>query len=565
MMKMFPRTKLLSPRLDDQMVGRPELVARIARAAISRRLTLLAAPAGSGKTTMAAKAIEALPETRCAWLRLDEEDNDLFRFIMVWIEAFNSISPTCVQSTNQLLAELPSPEPKLISLMGVLINDLLDGDHQAILLVLDDLHLIENPEVYQALDYFLEHLPHHVHLLATTRYEPPLAIARLRARGQLGHFQWSDLCFNEEETATLINDQMQLQLSAEELQLLHSQTEGWVTGLRLLAASIPQQLSGNRLEFLAELGKSSRHLFDLLAEEALLQQTPELQQFLLDTSILSELTPQICRKVSGRADAPELLDTLYRRNLFLIALEGEQAVFRYHDLFSVFLRQKLQQKHDSEYVKQLYQRAAEASNPQEEAIPYYLAAENWSAVAEIITDMGKQQLARGYVQLPSPWLQSYPKEIVAKNPWLQLLQGVSLVQKGQMVKAHPMLETARSAFQTAEEDAGLGFTLVALGQTYMSMGQFFEATEVAHQLQVKARSPQQKVGACLIRLWSANYRQDWQETDEAFGLALHTVRTSTNPGATQLLAQGVSPELLFGAVDVDQVEYDCRTILKQSP
>ncbi len=553
----------MPPRKAAQIVDRPLLTGRISNAVLNNKITLLTAPAGSGKTTIAAAVFDSFKDNQRTWLRLDESDNDPFRFLNVWVAAFQKLSNVSVKTAANILPGLSDPEKEMNKLMAVLINDLLDSNFVSALVVLDDLHDIEHDGIIKGIDYFLDHMPENIHLLVTTRHEPALSIARFQSRRQLAVFELSDLWFNESETEIFLNEQMHLKLSAEELQYLYRQTEGWVAALCLLAVSIPADKKEKQFSQIEKLTSSNRQIFDLLAEEAFHKQSEDLQDFLLQTAILSELIPDICKTMTGRDNALEMLDTLYRRNLFLMATEGEEDVFRYHDLFAAFLVRKLKQEFSGDQIKEMHVRAGKAMRQSEQKIHHFLLAEAWLKAVELIVEVGKKQLQGGFVRLQEKWLKVLPEEVFENTPWLQLLQGYSLVQQGRMGDAEALLEKSLAYF-SLEEEEGERYLLLALGQVYVGQMRFEDAANVGRQLKEKARTPQQKVAASLIRMWAANYFRNWQEVDEAFQIILETVRSTKDPAAIQMMAQGVSPELLFGKADVEEVEYLCKSILQSS-
>ena len=549
------------------MIDRPVLTERVTQAVLDHPLTLLAAPAGSGKTSLAAEVLANLSSKTGLWIHLDKADNEPYRFITVLLECFRPVSDDHPLLAGQLLREVTDIDQDLNRIMEVLINDLLAFADEPVVLVLDDLHTIENSIIHQALDLFMAHLPDHLHLLVTTRHLPPLSLARMRGRRQLAEFSMADLWFTASETARLMNEAWHLQLSPVELQALHNQTEGWIAGLCLAGAALPTTPEDRRLQTIQQQTAMNRHIFDLLAEEILNQLDSEIQQFLLHTSILQELTPAVCEAVTERMDAGEVLDELYRRRLFLVAVQSEEEVFRYHDLFATFLQLQLCRRESPEARRHLHRKAAQAVSEPEQRIHHFIQAEDWIEAAQVMISIGRAQLEQGFVQLPLQWLMDLPAQIVDRQEWLQLLWGVSLVRQGKMAEALPKLEQAREAFDNNPDQTGMVFCQIALAQAYVTHGRFPEAAAIGQQLAEIAVQPPQQVGACLIQLWSAHYLQHWEVVDGVVEKALDIAQTTCHPGAVQLLAQGLSPELMFGDVDMGRFERFCQTVLtaEQAP
>ncbi|MDX1521834.1 MAG: hypothetical protein R3264_09420, partial [Anaerolineae bacterium] len=445
------QTKLQPPRLRQDLVARHRLRDDLAAAVTSHRLTLLSAPAGYGKTTLLAGLAQAAPELPLAWLSLDEEDNDPGRFLSALIVTLQRLNPSCGLTAQNVLAGLDNPAAEIRRVVGVLINDILETVPDPFGLVLDDLHAISEPTVYKALDYLLDHLPPQMHVVVGTRHDPPLALARLRSREELAEFRLAELRFTLTETTAFLNEQLRLGLSADDLTTLYHRTDGWAAGLRLLAGSLQGRFPfGERSDFIAHLAQSHRYIFDLLAEEVLQQQEESVQTFLLETSILTELTPTLCQAVTGRPDSAAMLEKLYHRNLFLVAMElrdqdtsqqrpnesGKTSLFtqssnfpifqspvseatlpispsptyRYHDLFADFLRQQLAREMP-ERLPDLHRRAAEAHSIPTRAIRHYLAAGLWAEAAQTIAEVGDQLLQQGLLTSLQGWIETLPAAV----------------------------------------------------------------------------------------------------------------------------------------------------------
>ena len=409
------RTKLLPPRVRRDLLDRARLLQAVRSAVGEARLLLVSAPAGSGKTTLLATTLAQRAEYRVAWLALDDEDNDLIRFLYALVATLAQHQPSVLEQTAGLLADRTGPAPTDAAAFGrqvisALINGLADLP-TPIVLVLDDLHVVTEPAVYTTLDFLLERLPAQVTIAIGTRHDPPLALTRLRTRRELVELRLRDLRFTADEMSALLNQQHGFQLSTADLATLYSRTEGWAAGLALLTTSLEQTGSdAERRTFLAQLAHTDRFLFDYLADEVLNRQDPFVRMFLLETAVLPELTPAACRAVTGRSDASAILDDLYRRNLFLVALDqgAGEATYRYHDLFRDFLRGRLR-RDIPEWSQELHRRAAKAALNPANRIFHYLQAELWSEAAQEIGAAGPTYLAQGAFDTVRQWIVRLPE------------------------------------------------------------------------------------------------------------------------------------------------------------
>src|SRR6266704_189711 len=331
-------TKLYIPRLRPNVVSRPRLIERL-NEGLHRKLTLIAAPAGFGKTTLISAWVAGC-DRQVAWLSLDKGESDPTLFLTYLVAALRTIAPDIGVG---VLGALQSPQPPPTeSILTALLNEITAIPHNFVL-VLDDYHVIEAKPVDQALTYLVEHQPPQMHLVIATREDPQLPLARLRARGQLTELRAADLRFTPSEAAGFLNQGMGLNLSAEDITALETRTEGWIAGLQLAALSMQGQQDS--ASFITSFTGSHHFVLDYLVEEVLGQQPESIQTFLLRTSILDRLCGPLCDAVlltpsgTGRAT----LEDLERANLFLAPLDNERRWYRYHHLFADLLRQRLHQ------------------------------------------------------------------------------------------------------------------------------------------------------------------------------------------------------------------------------
>ena len=506
------QTKLHPPRLREDVIPRPCLLATLRDGLTLCRLTLLSAPAGYGKTTLLAAAIKNLP---VAWLTLDEGDNDPTLFLAYLVAALQRLNPACGATAQTVLATLTNPAAQARQIIGALINDVLETLPAPFVLILDDVHLITEPAVHVALDYLLERLPPQMHLAVGTRHDPPLALARLRARGQLAELGLADLRFTLDETTRFLNERLQLGLPPDDLAVLHHRTEGWPAGLRLLASSLARiPTPAGRTAFITDLAQTDRYVFDFLAEEVLNRQSEAVRAFLLETSILSELTPSLCRAVTGRDDADGLLEELDRRKLFVVNVQHpisnlQYPIYRYHALFAEFLRQRLAQEMP-ERVRDLHRRAAETQADPHRAVRHCLAAEMWEEAARTVERIGEEVVKRGLLDTLTGWIHSLPAPIREERPRLIYLLGVCAWQRGETIAAQTLLREAIRQFKAAGDEAGQVQAMIHLLPPLSMAADFRGVHEVTQQvLGLPAPAPY-RVQVLMVRGIAALSVDDWQ-------------------------------------------------------
>ncbi len=329
-------TKLYLPHTESKIVPRPHLIERL-NDSLNKKLTLVSAPAGFGKTTLVSEWATG-NKNRIAWLSLDDGDNDLNRFLTYLIAALQTVEPGIGTGLSDSL-QSPQP-PNIESLLVTLLNEIINLQDNFIV-VLDDYHVIDSKPVDEALTFLLENLPPQLRLVITTREDPHLPLARLRARGQLTELRAADLRFTPEEASDFLNRVMNLNLSQEDISMLEIRTEGWIAGLQLAAISMHGQK--DPASFIKSFTGSHRFVLDYLIEEVLHQQSEEIQSFLLQTSILDRLCGPICEAVMlyPTGLGQKTLEYLEHANLFLTPLDNERRWYRYHHLFGDLLRQRL--------------------------------------------------------------------------------------------------------------------------------------------------------------------------------------------------------------------------------
>ena len=447
------RTKLYMPSRRPELVARTRLVARL-NESLTRPLTLLSAPPGFGKTTLLREWL-AQVQVRAVWLMLDVDDNDPVRFWSYFIAALQQIDPA-IGTVSLALLQSPRTialEPMLRALineidsrseerLAELTADRIDEPRTGFVLVLDDYHVIETPDIHQQLSFLLEHIPPHMHLVISSRSDPPLPLARLRARDQLIELHERDLRFRRAEAVKFLNEVMSLPLTSEQIAALETRTEGWIAGLQLAALSLRghDDVSG----FVRAFTGSHRFVFDYLTDEVFARQTESIQSFLLQTSILERLDAALCNAVTGRADSQAILEELERNNLFLTALDDERRWYRYHHLFADVLRHRLTERSPDALIK-LHVCASEWFEQQgliTEAVNHALLAQDWDGVARLIGDASESLRQRGEFVTLTHWVQALPHAVRHAHPAVCLTYARSLLRIGRITDAEASVSEA---------------------------------------------------------------------------------------------------------------------------
>ena len=446
-MEQLLATKFFVPSNRPELVSRPRLIEQLNND-LHRKLTLISAPAGFGKTTLVSEWVEKLPkgdkkEHRIAWLSLDEGDNDLIRFLTYLVTALNRVKGMKTPIGDEALSLLRSPQPPPVEIiLTSLINELATFSDN-IVFILDDYHLIETQSIHDALSFLLENLPPQLHMIIATREDPLLPLSRLRARGQLTELRAANLRFTTSEASQFLNQAMGLELSTTDIAALERRTEGWIAGLQLAAISL--QGKENTSQLIKSFSGSYRLVLDYLIEEVLEQQPKSVQTFLLQTSILNRLTGPLCDAVTGQDNGQQVLESLDRSNLFIVPLDEKRRWYRYHHLFADLLRQRLHQKHP-EQISQLHRLASEWYEQRSlwsDALHHAFAIEDNERAADLI-ELAWVPMNTSYRSVTwLGWAKTLPEELVRSRPVLSTACGWASLDTGD-------LEVADLHFQDAE-------------------------------------------------------------------------------------------------------------------
>ena len=444
-------TKLNVPPHRGKVVRRPRLDERLSEG-LARKLTLVSAPAGFGKTTLIAGWAEgcSLP---VAWLSLDEADGDLNRFLTYVIAALRNVVPGAGETVVGLLGSSPTPPSELA--LTQLLNEMAAVATDFVL-VLDDYHSVEAESVDEAVTFLVEHLPPRMHLVIATREDPALPLGRLRAGVELTEVRAADLRFTPAESAAFLNQVMALGLSATDVDALEATTEGWIAGLQLAAISLQGQ--EDAAELIRAFTGGHRFVLDYLVEEVLNRQAPAVAGFLLRTSILDRLSGPLCDAVTLDPGMPgqETLEHLERANLFIVPLDEERRWYRYHHLFGDLLRQRLGQAESASAIDEWHGRASrwyEENGFDVEAFRHAAAGHDTDRAEVLIKGKGLPLYMRGAIQPIIAWLSSLPDEVLEARPSLRYLYAVVLLASGRTAGIAEMLDAAETGLADRPDDA----------------------------------------------------------------------------------------------------------------
>jgi len=459
------KIKITLPPLGENILQRPLLLERLdeyllVKEGFTRPLTLISAPAGFGKTTLARKWL-ADRKDRSAWYSLDERDSERERYWSYLVSALQTLQEDLGKGTQEILHSfaLDSQSPSSSEdFLAPLLNDLF-GMEKTLFLVLDDYHLIDSSHVHQDMAFFIENLPPTLHLIITTRSTPPWPLSRWRARGQMAEIRQRDLKFSPEETGYLFHDIKGFSLTDAQLNLLHDKTDGWITGLQLAANSLASQ--PDMQSFINSFAGSHRHVFHFLSEEVFYRQPEPIQDFLLQISILKRFCGPLCNAITGRKDSAEVLANLEQNHLFVFPLDDWGEWYGYHPLFADLLWHYLKKKHP-EKIATLHETAAnwflKAGDPGE-AVRHFLSIKKLNKAISILHDHFEEILnieGPGLIiecldQLPPELLKDYPTLAVQKA-WFHLVhKGIS--EAGKYLK--PLEEKSYQGQKGQGEFAGM--------------------------------------------------------------------------------------------------------------
>lgn len=557
-------TKLRAPDRRTGMVARPDLTRRLDRAVRDHRLTVVSAAAGWGKSTLVGEWLATL-ERPSAWVALDAADNDPARFWRYLSEALQrSGVPVDDQAVGALSGSRDMREEGLSTLLSAAA-----GDGAPSVIALDDFHAITQPDIHEAIAFLVEHLPDTLRLVLTSRNDPPIGLARLRARGDLAEIRSDELRFSDGEAATLLGRAIGLDLAESQVAALRARTEGWAAGLYLAGLSLRGREDADA--FITDFAGDDRLVVDYLAAEVLEGQTPERRGFLLRTAVLTRLTGALCDAVTGTSGSARVLEELERSNLFLVPLDNRREWYRYHHLFGELLRHELALTSPGE-ITELHRRAAAwhlEAGAIDEAVHHSAAGGDLERAADLIAEHWAGYERSGWTVTTEGWLALLPPERVRADPRLCMAEALIRLNLGRPDESAPWLDAAEAAARApgAPGDPALTAGGLASGRSLERLLAGDHPTAVAEgrrALEITpASSPWWRSLACMalgIALHASG------ETDEAYPILEEAAEAGGACAASALVVVSLShlADTDFLRGDIERSEQRSRAAIALS-
>ncbi len=535
-------TKLRIPPAANHVVARPRLVDVLDEAVPAHKLTAVSAPAGFGKTTLVAQWARA-SKFPVIWISLSEDDNDPIQLLRYILSGWERIDPAIAQTPLAiLLGSLMPDRDAVLNAFLNLANELTDH----LVIVLDDYHLIPEPLVHELLTYLLDNLPPQLHFVLTSRDQPPLPIARYRARRELFEIQTIDLAFNLDESRAFLDQTPSITLPDDEIASLHRQLEGWAAGLQLAAITLRE--GRERATKLSITGRH-RYIADYLREDVLANLPGDFRQFLLETSILDHLNADLCATVTARRDCQQILEALEQQNLFIIALDDNREWFRIHRIFASFLQQELGQLMP-EIIPQLHQRAAlwylnyDLAEP---AFRHALQADNPAAMIELGERYFFAKFHRGEFRDLYRWLDQIPEEWQSAHPVFGLIRGGLHYATGDLESCRAVadeLESRLTALHDQQVDGQLARVTALRCFIACAMGDLTAAQQLGNQALVGLDPDDVSFRADIYNALGDTYRSNslWEESRDCYLRLLDMPESRTLP-VIATIARGALADL----------------------
>jgi len=444
---MLLQTKFLAPAYNAKSVERSRLIERL-QPRNARKLVLIAAPAGYGKTTLVLQWLHSHEKNFC-WLSLDENDNEVVRFWSYVIGAIETVIKGFGSEARSLLNGEAHIEAAVTAIINELNNWSIDG--KSLTLVLDDFHVIREHEILRSFSYLVDFLPLNIEVILTSRFEPSLPISRWSVKNWVDRIYSSDLVFSYDESKAFFNRYMGLALSDQQIQQIYSRTEGWIAAMQLTALSASSKPNHEQRYLRTDqLLSDDRHFSDYVISEILEHQPEHIKSFLLDTACLLRLHGDLCNHLRGASDSQEILEYLLNANLFLIPLDKENHWFRYHEMFRDSLLNRLKQSRPDDLVGLQTQAVSwliEHNQPHE-AIEQVVQLGDWALLASLLEKNGNNLIHEGHHLPMMQWLSYLPESTIEQSPRLIMLKIWALFFSNKIEIIAPLLEDLENLIDT---------------------------------------------------------------------------------------------------------------------
>lgn len=526
-------TKIYIPPMRPDAVSRPHLL-QILMEGLDQpgAFALISGPAGFGKTTLLSE-FAGQWIGQMAWVSLDENDNDPYRFWTHLMAACQNVLPA-LADVAVALSHSQQPMPGT-AIAAALINAIATIEGH-LFIVLDDYHAIQNEDIHSAFIFLVEHLPVQMHPIVSTRIDPPWPLARFRARNYLVEIRARDLRFTEAEAGEFLNGMLDARLNPREIAILEERTEGWAAGLQLAALSMKgrQDITG----FIHTFKGSHVYIAEYLVEEVLNRQPAEIQTFLLKTSVLKQLNPQLCQAVTDLANGDILLGDLYRENLFVVALDDQGEWFRYHHLFADLLKARLNRHLPKAEVGLLHQRAAEWYEQHgliADAFEHALAAEDYAWAIGLLETIALPMILQAYVKTVEDWLRAVPEAWIAQSPRLNMAFAWMNLFRGTTFQAVPYITRLQEIFthdRAGEPPPSIqGEWLALQAEWLIAQGKPEESRELANQalsvLPAVDKNVRNLIYVTLAKAFQLTY--DYENAAEVFRMIARDAQQAGDP------------------------------------
>ena len=544
------QTKFYIPPPQPNSIQRPRLTQLINKS-LDRKLILISAPAGFGKTTLLSEWILS-SQQRVSWISLEDADNDPTRFWNYFIGALQILQEGLVKDARVFLQKGDSQNvmAQLESFITILINEISEYPEE-FTIILDDYHQINNKAIHEGINFLIDHLPPRMHLILACRADPPLPLARLRARGQMVELRAENLRFTSDEAMVFLNQIMSLGLSADQIAALETRTEGWIAGIQL--AAISMQRSEDTTRFIETFTGSHRFIMDYLVDEVLNYQPEDVQAFLLDTSILERFTGSLCDSLTGKTDGQEMLRQLEQSNLFIIPLDNERRWYRYHHLFADLLHSRLQESKPDQ-VALLHQRACgwfEREGLLPEAIQHAIKMRDYERAAQLIERTVEVNRQKGEIATLTGWVDALPDGTRRSHPSLCLAYARALVDTSQNISIEALVDEAETALQTEQfstspGSASLRGQIAALRAHLAMIRNHFEETIELSRFALDLLGKEEARWRSFVGLILAGayrFTNDWAAASQAY-LEASELSQSAGDGVNTLAALSMRGEVL---------------------